>query len=82
MAGICGEILKVFIGAQSADIVTVLPDMNGLSAHFNTILIPPNKSQENFDLSVVTSEGIATLPGAVEIFTDINPSQSAENPPK
>jgi hypothetical protein len=71
---------KVFIGGQSAKTVTVLPDMNGLSAHFDSITIPANKSQENFDLSVVTSEGIATLPGAVEIFTDMNRSQPANNP--
>jgi hypothetical protein len=61
---------KVFLGGQPADTVTVLPDMNGLSAHFATVATPPRKSKENpsADITVVTSTGKTTLRDAVQIF--------------
>jgi hypothetical protein len=60
---------RVFIGAQPATLVQVLPDMKGLSARFNEIVMPPHAPGQNVkvDLSVVTSEGVAVLPNAVEI---------------
>jgi hypothetical protein len=63
---------RVFLGGQPADSVTVLPDMRGLSARFNSITMPLTKSNETpyLDLAVVTSEGIATLKEAVEVFPD------------
>jgi hypothetical protein len=61
---------KVFLGGQPADTVTVLPDMNGLSAHFNTVATPPRKAKDNptVDITVVTSTGKATLSNAAQIF--------------
>lgn len=63
---------KVFVGAQAADSISVLPDMSGLSAHFNLIAMPPAKAKENplLDITVVTSEGIATLAGAAQVFPE------------
>jgi hypothetical protein len=60
---------RVFIGSQAADLVQVLPDMNGLSAHFNTVVVPPHPGGQsiNRDLSVVTSEGTAMLPQGIEV---------------
>jgi hypothetical protein len=53
----------VFLDAQRADSIRVLPDMKGIVAHFNCVLpfisgpgAPPPT------VSVVTSEGLATLP--------------------
>ena len=62
----------MFLGGQPADDVKVLPDMSGLSAHFNSVSMPPSKPKEVpfADIVVVTSEGIATLPTAVQIFAD------------
>jgi hypothetical protein len=63
---------KVFIGGQSTEDVTVLPDMEGLSAKFTSVTMPPRKSKENpvVDLTVVTSEGIASLRSVVQIYPD------------
>lgn len=60
--------------------MTVLPDMNGLSAHFNSLTLPPDKSYDNLslDLSVATSEGIAVLHGGVEIFSDVPKPKSTD----
>jgi hypothetical protein len=66
---------KVFLGAQPADALSIHPDMNGISAHFNSVAVPLSaKSQADLvlDLSVVTSEGVAILPGAIEIFSGTN----------
>lgn len=63
---------KVFVGGQPANLVTVLPDMNGLSAHFDNVAIPPRKSKETplLDLVVVTSEGADTLRRAVQLLPE------------
>ncbi|HWE94885.1 MAG TPA: hypothetical protein VG269_13045 [Tepidisphaeraceae bacterium] len=63
---------KVFVGSQQADQVDVLPDMNGLLAHFHALMYPvapqglsPDKNRQ--DLMVVTSFGYDVVRGAVEI---------------
>ena len=61
---------QVFIGAQRADYVRILPDMGGLFAGFKQVFLPPEaKSRETMvNLEVVTAEGTATLERAVAII--------------
>jgi hypothetical protein len=64
---------RVFLGTQLAHPVHVLPDMSGLSAHFDAVAMPPKTPKGDpqvLDLSVVTSEGMATLPRAVEVIAE------------
>jgi hypothetical protein len=64
----------VFIGGQPAETVKVLPDMSGLRVRIDKVVMPPAKAKENpfVDLTVVTSEGIATLRDIVQIVSDTN----------
>ena len=61
---------QVFIGAQRADYVRILPDMDGLFVGFKQVFLPPEaKSRETMvNLEVVTAEGTATLERAVAII--------------
>ncbi len=61
---------EVYIGSQKADKVSVLPDMQGLLAEFNTVQGGSGTSSRttHVDLSVVTSQGIASLPKVIDIL--------------
>ncbi|HYD55485.1 MAG TPA: hypothetical protein VEB41_01115 [Burkholderiales bacterium] len=56
----------VFVGGQRADVVEVMPDMNGLVATFNAIRVPARPV--NLDLAVVTSFGEDVLPSAISVL--------------
>ena len=62
---------KVFVGEQEASNVSILPNMQGLLAEFDTLDLPPrrvgDKSNSVVDLKVFTSNGLAMLNNAVEI---------------
>jgi hypothetical protein len=62
---------QVFVGSTKADSVDLLPDMNGLLAHFKSI---PTNYSSNADLTVVTSFGSASLDGAVSILSPAKPA--------
>lgn len=71
---------QVFVGSQKADTVSILHDMGGLLAHFNKIKNPPSKvkgANPKKNLTVITSNGPAVLPGGVEIL----PEEKKVSPP-
>ncbi len=73
---------EVFIGHQKAEKVDILPDMNGIVAHFNKIIMPPvlNKDKEvETDLIVVTSNGADTLKNEVIIIPAENLSKTKQS---
>jgi len=77
---------KVFVGSQQADRVDVLPDMNGLLAHFNTVTYPPTESGEGSlasqalqTLTVVTSFGYDEAVGAVRILPPPEAGKAADS---
>lgn len=66
---------KVFIGSQQADKITVLPDMQGIVAHFNMVKQPggwdlTNKSKD-IDVFIWTSEG-SQFAGTVTLHRQIS----------
>lgn len=74
----------VTLGAQAAERITVLPDMEGIIAEFTKIDYPADwldrrKPYENAALTVWTSEGVARLDKAVYIY-DQNTSHSDSQP--
>lgn len=68
---------QVFIGSQKADLVEVLPDMNGLVATFNEVNFPGASTDDSTvaDLSIFASGGSDTVAKAVKI-TNLHPLQS------
>jgi hypothetical protein len=59
----------VFLNSQRADRIMVLPDMKGIVAHFNCVLLPkedPNHLR-SAAVTVVTSEGSDRLAAPVEV---------------
>lgn len=60
----------VYIGTQKADQLMVMPDMKGLVATFNNVMMPAKLGNidPKVDLTVITSEGISTLHQAVIIL--------------
>jgi hypothetical protein len=66
---------KVFVGSLQADTVDVLPDMDGLLAHFKTVPMPAQATPGNLieDLTVVTSFGYDMIPRAVTILPPPKP---------
>ena len=60
----------VFIGFQRAKNVQVLPDMRGLLASFEPVVMPARYGDANprLDLTVVTSNGRAILPQSVVVL--------------
>jgi hypothetical protein len=67
---------KVFVGSLAADRVDVLPDMNGVLAHFKTVPMPAKTTAGNatIDLTVVTSFGYDMVPNAVTILPPQKPA--------
>jgi hypothetical protein len=68
-----------FLGTQQASSIDVLPDLNGLVIRFDKIQISPQskKAAGNplLDLRVVTMQGEAVLPNAVEVLPEIPPGR-------
>jgi hypothetical protein len=63
---------RVFLGAQSASSVDILPDGNGLLISFDSIQPPTMSSPRGnplLDLTVITSRGRAVLKNAVEVLS-------------
>ena len=61
---------EIYIGTQIADKFKVLPHMGGLLVTFNNVLFPTGLGAESrqVNLTVITSEGVFTLPKAVTIL--------------
>jgi hypothetical protein len=73
---------QVFIGGQKAETVAVLPDMGGLYATFDKVRLPTtvDRGSARVDLTIVTSQGVARLPQAVQILpkATVKPSGTVE----
>ncbi len=62
---------SVTLGAQTADRITVMPDMRGIVASFEPVDLPPAGEDERAqDLIVWTSEGSAKLPFRAKVRSD------------
>lgn len=75
---------QVYLGSTRADRTEILPDMGGLQAHFDQVPLPPAEAVSGaepgersraprLDLTVVTSNGISTLPEEVEVLPASHP---------
>jgi hypothetical protein len=64
---------QVFIGGQKAETVLVLPDMGGLNVIFDKVRLPTtvDHGSARVDLTIVTSQGVARLPQAVQILPKV-----------
>lgn len=63
----------VYLGAQKADVVEILPDMNGLRVTFNAVLAPAAPDAQTSDLTIVTPTGTVTLRDAVRLVRPAKP---------
>jgi hypothetical protein len=73
---------KVFVGPRQADTVEVLPDMNGLLAHFNSFPYPATQPSDtnpiSQDVTVVTTFGADTLHDFVTVYPPPGASKPAQ----
>jgi hypothetical protein len=69
---------QVFAGGQRASRVDILSDMEAIHAHFDSLYYPDGGSKEGsvVDLTVITTFGRHTIPGAVRIL----PEEGKEKP--